>query len=70
VETLGAASEGIGRGGGPKVVENESRDDPYLGFHFHEVSGADGTVLKDVGRDILFENKHPFSIEPLCQALA
>jgi hypothetical protein len=53
-----------------KTVENESRDDPYLGFHFHEVSGADGTVLKDVGRDILFENKHPFSIEPLCQALA
>jgi hypothetical protein len=23
-----------------KTVENESRDDPYLGFHFHEVSGA------------------------------
>jgi hypothetical protein len=53
-----------------KTVGNESRDDPYLGFHFHEVSGADGTVLKDVGRDILFENRHPFSIEPLSQALA
>jgi hypothetical protein len=53
-----------------KLVENESRDDPYLGFHFHEVTGADGAVVKDVGRDILFENKHPFSIEPLCQALA
>jgi hypothetical protein len=53
-----------------KMVVNESRDDPYLPQHFHEVSAPDGTVLKAVGRDPVFEDKHPLSIEPLCDALA
>jgi len=34
------------------------------------VSAPDGTVLKDVGRDVLLENKHPLDIAPLCAVLS
>jgi len=53
-----------------KMVVNESRDDPYLPQHFHEVSGPDGTLLKAVGLDPALVDKHPLSIEPLCDALS
>jgi hypothetical protein len=53
-----------------RVAETQSRDDPYFRLAFHEVSAPDGTVLKDVGRDVLLENKHPLDIAPLCAVLS
>jgi hypothetical protein len=49
--------------------ENESRDDSYLHMAGHFVSGADGSIVKDVGRDFLPQNRHPMDVTPLCEAL-
>jgi hypothetical protein len=50
--------------------ENESRNDPYDHMAGHFVYDATGAVVKDVGRDVLPENKHPMDITPLCDALS
>ena len=50
--------------------ENESRDDSYFHMAGHFVSGPDGTIIKDVGRDVLPQNRHPMDVTPLCDALS
>ena len=50
--------------------ENESRNDRYLHMAGHFVSGPDGTIVKDVGRDFLPVNGHPMDVTSLCDALS
>jgi hypothetical protein len=53
-----------------RVLEEESVHDPLLPIHAHFELNADGSILSDVGHDDLSFNKHPFSIQPVCDALS
>jgi hypothetical protein len=52
------------------TFENESRDDGYFHMAGHFVSDGSLTIVKDVGRDVLPQNRHPMDVTPLCDALS
>lgn len=53
-----------------RITEEENVQSSWLRIHAHFVLDPDGNIVVDVGRDDLTYNAHPFSIQPLCEALA
>lgn len=53
-----------------KILEEEQTHSPLLPIHAHFVLDPDGNIQVDVGHDDLTFNKHPFSIQPVCEALS
>jgi hypothetical protein len=51
-------------------VEHHTRFNPLLRAAFRTVTDSSGAIVFDVGRDWIPFNRHPISIEPVCDALA
>jgi hypothetical protein len=52
-----------------REVEHHTRFNPLLHAAFRAIVDDTGNVVFDVGRDWIPFNRHPISVEPVCEAL-
>jgi hypothetical protein len=53
-----------------REVEHHTRFNPLLHAAFRTITDDEGHIAFDVGRDWLPINRHPISVEPVCEALS